>query len=236
MNDFIDIHTHTIASGHAYSTLEEMIQAGLDKNLKILGITEHAPAMPGTCHEFYFSNYRILPRERNGMRLMFGAEANILDTEGTIDLKKRHLEGMDVVIASLHLACCKPGSLEENTEAVINAMKNPYVAIIGHPDDSRFPLDYERVVKAAKEQHVLLEVNNSSLAPAGYRPGARDNYTRMLTLCREYETPVIMGSDAHYRDYVGKHDNAQKLFEELDFPEELVVNTDVEKFLAFLDR
>ena len=41
---FIDIHTHTLASGHAYSTLEEMLQAGLDAGLKIMGITEHQAA------------------------------------------------------------------------------------------------------------------------------------------------------------------------------------------------
>lgn len=236
MKDFIDIHTHTIASGHAYNTLEEMIQAGLSKNLKIMGITEHAPAMPGTCHEFYFSNFRLVPRERNGMRLMLGVEANIMDAQGTLDLRERHLKNMDVVIASLHVACRKPGTLEENTEAVINAIKNPYVNIIGHPDDSRFPLDYEQVVQAAKENHVLLEVNNSSLSPDSYRPGAKENYKRMLELCKQYSVPVIMGSDAHYRDFVGEHGNAIALFEELAFPEELVVNTDVEKFLSFVHR
>lgn len=236
MNDFIDIHTHTIASGHAYNTMEEMIQAGLDKNLKVLGITEHAPKMPGTCHEFYFSNYRVLPRERDGMRILYGAEANILDTDGTIDLKKRHLESMDVTIASLHLACRKPGTVEENTESVINAMQNPYVNIIGHPDDSRFPLDYERIVKAAKEYKVILEVNNSSLSEGSYRPGAKDNYKTMLELCKQYEVPVLMGSDAHYRAYVGEHGNAAALLEEVGFPEELVANADVERFFKLLAK
>ena len=27
MNDYVDLHTHTIASGHAYSTIEAMIKA-----------------------------------------------------------------------------------------------------------------------------------------------------------------------------------------------------------------
>lgn len=44
----MDLHTHTIVSGHAYNTMNEMIRAAADKNLKIIGITEHAPAMPGS--------------------------------------------------------------------------------------------------------------------------------------------------------------------------------------------
>ena len=52
----LDVHTHTIASGHAFSTLQEMAQAAADKGLKVLGITEHSPGIPGTCHPIYFRN------------------------------------------------------------------------------------------------------------------------------------------------------------------------------------
>ncbi|MGN0505909.1 MAG: phosphatase [Lachnospiraceae bacterium] len=236
MNDFVDIHTHTIASGHAYNTLEEMLQAGLTAGLRVMGITEHAPAMPGTCHEFYFANYRVLPRERDGMRLMFGAEANVLDKEGTLDLSDELLRHMDVVIASLHPPCIVSGTASENTEALINAMRNPNVHIIGHPDDARFPLDYKCLIKAAKEYHVLLEVNNSSLSNYSYRPGARENYKMMLKLCERYGVPVLLGSDAHYREFVGDHRLAKELLEETGFPEQLVMNTDAERFLKFIEE
>lgn len=46
MNIELDVHTHTVASGHAFSTLQEMAQAAADKGLKLLGITEHSPAFP----------------------------------------------------------------------------------------------------------------------------------------------------------------------------------------------
>lgn len=48
MKTLLDVHTHTIASGHAYSTLQEMAKAAKDKGLEILGITEHGPNIPGT--------------------------------------------------------------------------------------------------------------------------------------------------------------------------------------------
>ena len=77
MKDILDSHTHTIASGHAYSTLHEMARAAADKGLELLGITEHAMAMPGTCHEYYFMNMRILPRTMYGIEIRHGAEVNI---------------------------------------------------------------------------------------------------------------------------------------------------------------
>ena len=35
MNDYVDLHTHTIASGHAYSTIEAMIKAADQKEIRL---------------------------------------------------------------------------------------------------------------------------------------------------------------------------------------------------------
>jgi len=90
----------------------------------------------------------IIPRMKNGVKIYMGCEVNIMDYEGKIDLSEYGLKGCDVVIASLHIPCIKPGSIEENTNALIKVMDNPYVNIIGHPDDSRYPVDYERQRKS----------------------------------------------------------------------------------------
>ena len=143
----LDVHTHTIASGHAYGTITEMAQAASQKGLKILGITEHAHNMPGTCDDLYFVNLRVVPRQMYGVKLMLGAELNIMDYEGTIDLPDRILEKLDIRIASIHGNLYPIGTAAQNTAAVINAMKNPKIDIIGHPDDSNCPLDYEQLVQ-----------------------------------------------------------------------------------------
>ena len=70
MNIVLDTHTHTLASGHAYNTMTEMIDAAVQKGLKLLAITEHAPAMPGSCKDFYFYNLKILPRFQKGLEVM----------------------------------------------------------------------------------------------------------------------------------------------------------------------
>ena len=84
----MDMHTHTIASGHAYSTLKEMALAAADKGLELLGVTEHGPGIPGTCDEMYFRNIRSIPRTRWGVELMIGAEINITDYDGKLDWTK----------------------------------------------------------------------------------------------------------------------------------------------------
>ena len=224
----LDLHTHTIASGHAYNTLREMAKAASDKGLSVLGITEHAPKMPGTCHSFYFHNLKTVPRELYGIRLLLGSEVNIMDFEGNIDLEERDLKGMDIIIASLHTPCIKPGSVRENTTAYLKAMENPYVNIIGHPDDGRYPVDYRALVEGAKEKGKVLELNNHSLDPKCFRRDARENDLKMLELCKEYAVPVIMGSDAHFDTLIGEFSMARELLEEVDFPEELVLNRSVE--------
>lgn len=235
MNYYLDTHTHTIASGHAYSTITEMIASGKEKGLSLLAITEHAPSMPGTCHEFYFHNYRVFKNKDFGIELLLGSELNILDFHGTVDLDEKTLSSLDLCIASLHLPCFNKGTINDNTNAYIGAMKNPYVHIIGHPDDGRIPVDYERLVKAAKEYHIALEVNNSSLNPLSFRPNARENDLTYLSLCKEYQVPICMGSDAHICQDVGNFTYAASVLDEISFPESLILNTSVEKFKAYLE-
>lgn len=230
----IDLHTHTIASGHAYNTLNEMINSAADKGLEALAITEHAPMMPGSCGELYFSNMKILPREKYGVKLLHGSEVNIYDMEGNIDLPQRILKRMDIVIASLHIPCITSGTKEQNTDCLIKVMKNPYVNIIGHPDDSRYPVDYERLVCAAGECHKLLELNNSSLKPTGSRKGAYENDIEMLNLCKKYNVAISLGSDAHCEELVGDFSLASEILKAVDFPEKLIVNTSFERLKEYL--
>ena len=115
MKYVLDTHTHTIASGHAYNTITEMVEAAKEKGLEAIAITDHAPKMPGSAGILYFSNMGIIPRQKCGVKIYMGCEVNIMDYDGNIDLKEYGLKGCDVVIASLHIPCIKPGSIEQNT-------------------------------------------------------------------------------------------------------------------------
>ncbi|MBC7959070.1 MAG: phosphatase, partial [Vallitaleaceae bacterium] len=168
----VDLHTHTVASGHAYSTLMENITIAAQKGLKLVGVSDHAPTMPGGPYIYYFQNLRVVPKEIYGVQILKGVEANIIDHEGGIDMSPENLKALDYVIASMHPPCLAPKGKNENTRALLQTMENPYVNIIGHPDDIRFELDYEAVVKGAIRNNVLLEINNGSLNPNGYRKDA----------------------------------------------------------------
>ncbi|MGL5437517.1 MAG: phosphatase [Lachnospiraceae bacterium] len=234
MDDIMDLHTHTIASGHAYNTLYEMVHTASRKGLHLLGVTEHAPLMPGSCHPFYFLNLGVVPREIDGVKLVLGCELDIIDYQGTIDLDTHYLKKLDYAVASIHDPCYKCGSVTQNTEAYLGAMKNPAVQIIGHPDDGRFPVDYDTIAAAASEHGVLLEVNSSSLHPRSHRQNAYNNYLTMLERCRHYQTSVILDSDAHCEVDVGNHSRAWDLLREIDFPAELVVNSSIARAAAFI--
>lgn len=236
MEFVIDTHTHTIASGHAYNTILEMAKSASEKGLRFLGITDHAPKMPGSTHRMYFSNFKVIPRELYGVEIAMGCELNILDFDGTIDLPEELLSQMDVTIASIHTPCFQAGTVAENTRAMIRAIENPYVNIIGHPDDSRFPVDYKELVAATKANHKLLELNNNSLNPAGFRKGAEENDTKMLLECMRVGQPIIVNSDAHWIGDVANHAFAKALIAKLHFPEELIMNCHLEEFKKYIQN
>lgn len=234
MKDILDVHVHTTASGHAYSTLGEVIAAAKKKNLELVGIADHAPLMPGATHDFYYLNFKVIRREIDGIKIAMGAELNIIDYSGSTDLPAQILKRIDYAIASLHNPCIDPGNLAENTAAIIGAMRNPHVVIIGHPDNPNYPADFDAIARAAKENHVLLEINNSSYYSGGHRDGSTKTAALMLAACKKFGTEIIMGSDAHFDQDVGNHEMSQKILADNDFPAELVINSSVEKFFEYV--
>ena len=235
MNIKLDLHTHTLASGHAYNTIMEMARTASDKGLEILGITEHGPNIPGTCDPIYFRNLHVIPREMFGVKLLLGAELNILDTKGTLDLDEWYYERcLDIRIAGIHRLCWTGGTIEENTHGMVEAIRNPWVNIISHPGDGTAQLLFEPIVQAAKECHTLLEINNSSFKPARGLDASTGNYTEILQLCKRYEVPVILGSDAHFCSDIANYQYALPLLTQVDFPSELVMNDKPDVFLNYL--
>ena len=228
-----DVHTHTIASGHAYGTIREMAQAASMKQLKILGLTEHAPGIPGTTDPFYYVNLGVIPRELYGVRILHGSEINVLN-DGTLSLEERFIRKLDYAIVGIHSLCYQDEGREKNTDHVISCMKHPKVKLVSHPDDDHTPLNYERLVKGALETDTALEINNSSLVKKDRRLNCYENYRVMLEWCRRLEVPVIVSSDAHDPSWVGRVDLAMELLEDMAFPESLVLNLETERLLDYL--
>ena len=228
-----DVHTHTIASGHAYGTIREMAQAASEKKLEILGLTEHAPGIPGTVDPFYYMNLQVIPRTIYGVRIMHGCEINVLN-DGTLSLEERFISKLDYAIAGIHSLCYQDEGRTRNTENIASCMRHPKVKFVSHPDDDHTPLDYEALVRAARETGTALELNNSALGKEDQRLNCVRNYRTMLALCMQYEVPVIVSSDAHDPSAVGSFALARAMLESLSFPESLVLNTNAKRLTDFL--
>ena len=148
-------------------------------------------------------------------------------------MDQRYLERLDYGIVGIHGICYENVGKRKNTENLISCMRNEKIRFVSHPDDGNMPLDYELLVPAAKEYHVALEVNNNSLLRAD-RLDCLQNYQTMLTLCDRLRVSVIVSSDAHDPSSVGRFDKARQLLRQMDFDEELILNTSAEKLLAHL--
>lgn len=233
MFPLLDLHTHTIMSGHAFSTLQEMVAAARDKGVQYLGITEHGPALPGACNTIYFRNLNVVPKVIDGVHMMMGAELNILNPHGDLDMDEFFYKKMSHRIAGIHLLCWTPGTRSQNTDGMIGAIENPWVNIISHPGDGTAELHFEPIVRAAKANNVLLEINSSSMRPERHKTEAAPNNLEILRLCKQYDVPVILGSDAHISYDVANYEYALPLLAEAEFPEQLVVNDKPELFFSF---
>jgi putative hydrolase len=236
MKPITDLHVHTISSGHAYSTLLEIVQYAKSIGLPMVGISDHAPGMPGGAHLFHFLNMRILPKEIDGVRVVRGIEVNIMDHQGNIDVDQRTLDMTEYAIASLHPPCIPFGDIKSNTDVLIKVMGIDGIQIIGHPDDERYPLDYDALAYAAKEHKVLLEINNSSMNGFSARSNSKTVIKNLLDACKRHQTHVIFGSDAHVSFDVGNFTYCKEIIEECDFPMELVVNHQTEKLRQYLPK
>ncbi len=227
-----DLHIHTVASGHAYSTVGEIAQEAARKGLHLVGITDHGPALPGGPHLYHFFALRFVPPVMHGVRILRGVEANII-APGKIDLPEPVLAELDLVMAGFHEDCGFPDrGLEANTAAVLLLMQNPRIKIITHPGNPNFPLDYEAVARKGAETGTALEINNASFSMS--RRGSTPNCRQIARLCARFGTPVAVGSDAHIAQGVGEFADAVQALREAGIRPEQVVNRSLASTLAFL--
>ncbi|MBN2260542.1 MAG: PHP domain-containing protein [Clostridiales bacterium] len=235
MKILVDAHVHTIASGHAYSTINDYIEEAKLKRLEMIAFTDHAQAMPGTADPFYFYNQVVIPREVEGVKILRGIEANIIDFDGNIDVEERLFERLDLVIGSFHPICFPTGTKSENTKAYIEMMKKGRVQIIGHPGNLQVKIDIVALIKAAKLYDVAIEINNATFTTPS-RSGSEKNCEELISLGIEHDVLFCISSDAHIRYDLGNFTNAMKLIEKYKIPEKNIINSTAESMIAFLKR
>ncbi len=234
MQYIADLHVHSVASGHAYSTVTENVRAAAERGLEIIALTDHGPMLPGAPHAYYFGNLRVIPDMLFGVRVLKGIEANIMDRQGSLDLDDQRLAKLDIVLAGLHTHCAPHGSVAENTEMLINALRNPWVDAIVHPGNPEYPVDFTALVQAAVEYDVALEINNSSLTVS--RKGSLPFCHTIAGLAKQYGAKILLGTDSHFAVHVGNFDAADALLAQHGITEEQILNTSRERLRDHLTR
>lgn len=191
MQMIADLHTHTLCATHAYNTFNEMAVAAKEIGYCALAVTDHAPAMPDAPHSWHFSNWSAMPHVINDVVMLYGAEANVMDTKGGLDMPESQLKDQDWVVASIHSSCV-PGLLtrKEANRLWLAVAENPYVDIIGHSEQENYRYDYDLVTKAFAKNHKVVELNGNSF---NVRKDGIPNMRALLAACLQSRLPYRCG-------------------------------------------
>lgn len=257
-----DVHTHTIYSRHAYSTVEENVRAAAERRIELLGCTDHYGRLVYAEHEGrfypqdyqYFSNYGCWPRVWHGVRLLRGVEADIVDLEGNLfghdimldydfieqpfneprPLKDVVFSTCDYVIASVHNKGFTQGaSVAQNTRAYVGALEDPKVLALGHIGRTGLRFDTDAILAVARDLGKLIEINEHSFDSP---PDAHERCRRIAIRCAETGTMISTGTDAHISHDIGAFDRTLAMLEEIHFPQRLIATRDAETFLSVVEK
>ncbi|NRF60974.1 phosphatase [Vibrio coralliilyticus] len=230
----VDTHTHTYASGHAYSTLIENAKLAKEHGLEMFCTTDHAESMPGAPHYWFFSNQRVLPRFIEGVAVIRGVESNILNTKGEVDIHSSTDKNLDWAIASFHEPVFRPSSKEEHTDALINTIRGGRVDALGHLGNPNFDFDFESVLTCAREHNVAIEINNTTLK-GNSRVGSVERCYEIAQIGKKLGVYFTTGSDAHFCQDVGNLSLVSDLMDDVGIDSTRVITYSARQFLDFLE-
>ncbi len=260
-----DTHVHTLFSRHAYSTVEEDVRAAAERGLELVGITDHYSAMISSeirpLEYQHLFNFRAIPRQWMGVKVLRGAEADIVDLEGhlfghglTFDrmltgdvwvtpfsLEEQALKDVDYAIASVHgRDFTRDATPAQVTEMYVRALAHPKVLMLGHIGRTGLPYELVPVVRAARELGKVLEVNEHSFdfgKPGDGRRVATMGRCRALAeACAEAGVMIAVNTDAHISCEIGHFEHSLAMLEEIHFPPELVATRSAEAFIGCVER
>ena len=209
MNGFpVDLHTHSVASGHAYSTIGELAAAAAAAGMRAIAITDHGPGLPNGPHLFHFTNlYRL--HEFNGPCLLLtGVEDDLAGPDGSLHMPEKALAHLDVVLVGVHPYGWALGrSVAEINRSLLKAMENPLVKGISHPVNTWFDLDVKEIVKAAKPTNTAVELNMTKMS------GLEVRLQKFIEWVEEFDAPLMVNSDAHGAHEIGRWGAAGKFLD-----------------------
>jgi DNA polymerase (family 10) len=197
-----DLHMHsTWSDGKA--SIREMAEAARARGYRYMAITDHS-AYLGITNGLDAKRLRQQAAEVealnaefavDGFRILRGIEVDIT-ADGSLALSDEVLAELDIVVASPHVSLRQP--IEQATERLLRAIRNPHVDIIGHPtgrligNRAGSEIDLDAIGRAAAETGTLLEVNSG--------PDRLDLDAPSVRRVLELGARITIDSDAHHPD------------------------------------
>jgi putative hydrolase len=238
---FADYHTHTKFS-HGKGTVEDNVRAALAKGLKKIAISDHGPALfalgvqsPDTFLEIK-REVEKCKKKYPGIDVLTGVEANVVSLKGELDLPKKILDQLDLVMVGLHpltipLDFKEGGSLLFhywggkcskrlkkksrilNTKVLLETVYKNKVDVITHPGH-KMSIDTKELARACVKTNTALEIN------AKHSDWQRD----FIETAKRTGVKFVLGSDAHSPAEVGELEAALRLTEAAGLGPEQVLN------------
>jgi len=226
----IDLHSHSLFSSCGLHTCIEMLNHAKKQGMAALAITDHGLSLGGRLNSNF---YERLKDPVPGIRLLKGVECNLLEEQGAIDCPKQFLPYMDIVLLGIHHNIQKGLGKAVYTEMLLRAIQeNSFLDVLAHLNVAHYDVDFESVVRAAMDRGILIELNNSKCLP---RRSSPEVIQQLILTCKKLMCQVIVSSDAHAINEIGQDGMIRPILNDLDFPQELILNRDPESVYAFIE-
>lgn len=239
-----DMHTHTVFSKHAYSTVFENIQEAEKKGLKYIAITDH-----------FFNNGDFLDKKNETTRIAY-LEMKIADREHI-----KVIGGEEFNIAQeieywdkLKDIVWRPIGLHnwffDTDNCTLDELYKEFEKSVGrHNAFVHIERELHRIDKAkhggnldseikdflksicilAKKNNIFMEINEASLVRD--EDGIIDRIKYWVEFAKKNNNRICLGTDAHYCKEVGDFRNVLKLLNEFEYPKELILNCNESQIL-----
>ena len=197
-----DLHVHTDWSD-GKASLATMVEAAQKRGLSYIAITDHyrfSQAIGGLsenelCRQV--EEIAHLNEELTDFHVLTGVEANV-DRDGVLDVPKKLLKQLDVVIAAVHAHFRL--AKKAMTERLIRTVENEYVHILAHPtgrkigERSAYEADWDEVFRRAAEANTSMEVNSN--------PIRLDLIGELIHRAINVGVKITVGTDAHAPEHL----------------------------------